>query len=224
MTEEKLRKQIVHSSNFNDETSKLLAQVRPLPKPQCRMAIGLAGISIEHADSIRMLLFTLHLTSAMALLRLQYESLVRAMWVGYAANEQWIATHDTPLTEESIPFKEGLSVETCLKHLEKIAEVPRSAYFSLMQFHEQSWKALCSYVHSGKHPLKRTEGGYPVHLLITISQHSTQLMTMAASTAIAMAGNQPLMDEFMKLQQKHKHCFAPYIPPAPTSNVELELL
>jgi len=223
MTEEKLREQIVHSSNFNDETSKLLSHVRPFPKPQCRMAIGLAGISIEHADSIRMLLFTLHLTSAMSLLRLQYESLIRAMWVGYVANEQWIATHDTQLTEENIPFKEGLSVETCLKHLEKVEAVPRTAYFSLIQFHEQSWKALCSYVHSGKHPLKRKEGGYPVNLLITISQHSTQLMTIAASTAIAMAGNQPLMNEFMQLQNKHKHCFAPYIPPAPTSKAEMEL-
>ncbi|WP_412034982.1 DUF6988 family protein, partial [Vibrio sp. 1403] len=47
----------------------------------------MCSVSLEHAESLKILLATRNFTSALGLLRLQFESLVRGMWVLYAASD-----------------------------------------------------------------------------------------------------------------------------------------
>lgn len=53
--------------------------------PRSKLASALAAITLEHGYSIQALIQLAHLTSAIALLRSQFESITRAVWIHYAA-------------------------------------------------------------------------------------------------------------------------------------------
>lgn len=209
--EEKLQNLIIRSAEFDLAISALLSQVITPPLPKCRLSVAMAGISIEHADSIRMLVYSKNFTSAMALLRIQFETTVRCIWLFYAADEEYISKHDSPLTAADDGYSDGPDVTKLLKDLESKPNVPKQASAMLAEFKSQSWRALGSYIHGGKHPLKRKQDGYPVQLLIGITQQSTGLLLMAAMAVIAMSGDQKLADKFWKLQNEFKDCLSPYI-------------
>jgi hypothetical protein len=99
-----------------------------------------------------------------------------------------------------------------LRDLDVKPNVPKQASALLTEFKSQSWRALGSYIHGGKHPLKRKQDGYPIHLLTAVLQQSTGLLLMAAMTAIAMTGDQKLAEGYWNLQNEFKDCLAPYIP------------
>jgi hypothetical protein len=61
----------------------------------------MCSIAFEHAESIKMLIATGNFTSAIALARLQYEALVRAMWLIYAASDQAVSKLMCELTTDS---------------------------------------------------------------------------------------------------------------------------
>lgn len=46
----------------------------------------MCSVSFEHAESAKILLASGNFTSALGLVRLQYEALVRALWLRYAAS------------------------------------------------------------------------------------------------------------------------------------------
>ncbi len=209
--EEKLKKLIIRSAEFDLAISALLSQVITPPLPKCRLSTAMAGISIEHADSIRMLVYSKNFTSAMALLRIQFETTARCIWLFYAADDEYIAKHDSQLTAADDGYSDGPDVTNMLKDLDLKPNVPKQASVMLAEFKSQSWRALGSYIHGGKHPLKRKQDGYPVQLLTGITQQSTGLLLMAAMTVIAMSGDQKLADKFWKLQNEFKDCLAPYI-------------
>ena len=50
---------------------------------------SLSGISFEHSDSIMHLMTLNNYTTAVSLLRLQYEAVARAMWTHFAAKESF---------------------------------------------------------------------------------------------------------------------------------------
>lgn len=215
--EDKLRKLIIRSAEFDQAISILLSHVKTPHIPKCRLTKAMAGISLEHADSIRMLVYAKNFTSAFALLRMQFETTARTIWLFYAADNEYIDKHDSPLTLEEDGYKDGPIIDVLLKDLKKNSNVPGQAYHMVAEFKSESWRALGSFIHGGKHPLKRKQDGYPVHLLTTILQHSTGLLIMAAMTVIAMSGDQKLADEFWKLQNEYRDCLSPYIPKPPVN-------
>lgn len=201
-----LKELIIRSTEFDEAILKILARVKTPPLPQCRMSKAMAGIAIEHADSIRMLAYSNNFTSAISLLRIQFETTARAIWLLFAADKQYIELHDSPLTTESDGYKDGPTVEKILKDLEAHPQVPRDAVFKLTEFKSESWRALGSFVHGGKHPLKRKQDGYPLHLVLTLTKHSNALLVMVAMTMIVMSGDEKLSHEFWLLQNEFKDC------------------
>ena len=57
---------------------------------------------LEHAESVKKLISTGNLTSATGLVRLQYEALVRAMWLIYASSDVTVDKLMAELTNESV--------------------------------------------------------------------------------------------------------------------------
>jgi hypothetical protein len=60
----------------------------------------LCGVAFEHAESAKILIASGNFTSAIGLLRLQYEALVRATWLLYAATDAAVAKLAAELTHE----------------------------------------------------------------------------------------------------------------------------
>lgn len=68
--------------------------------PRLRAAQGLCAVSLHHGAAVHALLVTMQ-SSAIALMRPQYESLVRAVWATHAASDAQLERLIAPLSIES---------------------------------------------------------------------------------------------------------------------------
>ncbi|SFC36692.1 hypothetical protein SAMN02745724_01514 [Pseudoalteromonas denitrificans DSM 6059] len=66
-----------------------------------RAANIVCSIAFEHAESAKILISTGNLTSATGLVRLQYEALVRAMWLLYSASDVAVSKLMAELTDDN---------------------------------------------------------------------------------------------------------------------------
>ena len=139
-------------------------------EPKVRVPAGLCRISLDHARAIRLLL-PLSPPSAVALLRPQYETLVRAVWARHAARPGDIDRLLAPLTLESQQAARKLpGVPDMLAAIEKTG--PRGAGALLARAKDRLWDGLNSFIHGGIHPFRRGHEGYPLALLTDLLKNA----------------------------------------------------
>lgn len=174
---------------------------------------SMCGIAMEHADSLRKLLASGNYTSAIALLRLQFEAVTRAVWLLFGASESWLAKlGSSPLTLESEKTAgDSPSMSEMLTAIER--KGPPAASQMLAEFKAMSWKATNSFVHGGIHPLRRFSDGYPDKLIIQILQNSNALSTMVAMVMAIMSRDGRLTRGMSEFQLRFRDCLPPLIPP-----------
>tara|TARA_R110000823_G_scaffold315675_1_gene449386 strand:- start:12034 stop:12666 length:633 start_codon:yes stop_codon:yes gene_type:complete len=165
----------------------------------------LCTIVFEHSESIKILISTGNLTSATGLVRLQYEALVRAIWLLYAASDIAVDKLMTELTNESAKKANNLPMlSEMLTKLE--GKAPEVAMDALNEFKQYSWKALSSYVHGGIHAISRHSKGYPVEQLIQLLKTSNGLLIMAGMLLVILSGNTNQKNKIPSIQMKFKDC------------------
>jgi hypothetical protein len=110
----------------------------------------MSSVSLEYANSFKILLARNNFTSAISFLRLQFECLVRGMWILYAASEIQVIKLKAELNETSQKRANNLPMlSEMINQLEKKA--PKNAIDPILEFKEYSWKPLSSYIHGGLH-------------------------------------------------------------------------
>ena len=171
--------------------SKLVGvEIPQLPNSKrLQLASACWHVTIEHSMAIVELVHaTLH-GSALALIRVMYESYVRGMWLMYAATDEDI---DRAGRDQ---FPSNSDIVTALE---------KSPHFSSQPFSDlknQSWKRLCSYTHTGYQQIGArltSQGlGYDYQdseILEALLWADTIALTTAAAVAIE-AQNDPLARE-----------------------------
>lgn len=146
--------------------------------PNATAATRLCALALDHGRSLRMLLLQVP-PSAIALLRPQFETLVRAVWARHAARESDLARLLAPLTIESQQAARKLpGVADMLAAIETSG--PKGAAALLGRARTRLWDGLNSYVHGGIHPIHRSEAGYPAQLLTDLlkSSNSFTILTL----------------------------------------------
>lgn len=165
----------------------------------------LCSIVFEHSESVKILISTGNLTSATGLVRLQYEALVRAMWLLYAASDIAVDKLMAELTNESAQKANKLTMlSEMLTKLE--GKAPEVAMDALNEFKQYSWKALSSYVHGGIHAISRHSKGYPVEQLIQLLKTSNGLLIMAGMLLVILSGDTNQKGKIPTIQMKFKDC------------------
>lgn len=178
--------------------------------PRDRVVSSLCNISFEHAHSLRLLIGEGNYTSAIALMRLQFEAATRAIWFHFAASESWVSKFDSPLTPENQDSTE--KTPTLSEMIKGIQDKgPPGPGEMLIQFKKVSWKAMNSFVHGGIHPLKRQNEGYPVQLIIQVIQNSNALMVMSGMVIALMSKDVRLTKGMTPIQLKFKDCLPPLL-------------
>jgi hypothetical protein len=152
--------------------------------PRAEATAAAAELSFEHAHAMRVLLEVGTPNSAAVLLRSQYEALLRAAWLMYAASEEHMEKLSTTLTVESgAKSKNAKGAEHMLNELEGLlAATPtlRGLVLPLREIREVSWAAMNSFVHGGLHPLTRTREGFPFKLAADLLKNSNGMLHMSA--------------------------------------------
>jgi hypothetical protein len=174
-----------------------------------RVSDLLCSLSFEHWAAIRQLLAAGLLPSALVVHRAQFEAVVRSIWALYAATDGQIARlSDSQLTLESEQAAKNLPlVHEMMEALAKKA--PAEAFQALERFKTHSWLALNSYTHSGIHPIRRHESGYPIELIDAALSNANGLAVLGAMQAVALSGVQPLQRAVLDLAAQYPHCMPP---------------
>jgi hypothetical protein len=143
-------------------------------------------------------------TSAICIIRSQFEVLTRAMWLCYAANDLKIENTMKTLSELSQNADQKPSNSEMIKALS--GKAPEQAVLMLNEFRNVQWKALNSYVHGGIHALQRYGAGYPEELIKEIVKSSNGLLSMTAMMAAILTGNDVIAKDITKIQRRHEGC------------------
>jgi hypothetical protein len=158
---DELDRVIALSEEFEEELFQLLQSSSFGNDNKSTAILTMFNIAQEHALALRELTRIRLLTSAMGMLRLQYEAVVKAIWLLYAASDNAIENLLAPLTLESEQIaNNGLpSFSDMMKEIEKRG--PPGVHRRLSEFRDYSWRPLNSFVHSGIHAVNRHKDGYP---------------------------------------------------------------
>lgn len=176
------------------------------------MSVMAARLSTEHARASRLLLLEAMCPhSGAALLRLQFEALLRAVWVTYCANDDQVGKLAAALTEESEQAAKNLPGPQDM--LARVVErTPVGLHEPLVEFHRSSWRTLNSYVHSGIHPLARASGGFPVVLAEQLTRVSNGLVHIAYRLQASFLG-QASVDAVTRAWPAYRDALPPIILP-----------
>lgn len=181
-----------------------------VPSQQNELAAAACTLSVEHASVLRAAFALAAPNSGSAVLRLQYEALLRAAWLLFAAGPNQIEKLGRTLDLEA---EQG--AKTLPGYLEMLDAVVKKAppglSAPLAEFNQCSRHALNSFVHAGIHPLRRARDGYPPEMAATIVRFSTGLMHFAYRMLASLNGPQQRMDRVTGLYVGFEDC----VPMAP---------
>lgn len=190
MTEEKLLQLIERTAAFHERVQQHVQTLTPYPDVRFITAFQSGLLSLEHAVSALILFEQGLFSSAIALTRPQFESLVRGIWLLHAASENWVTKLSEPLTMESAKrANEGEGLAEMLKQLEANSDAPAGIVAQLREYKEVTWKAMNSYAHGGLHPLSRTMSGYPAQLIYDVIRNANAVVALTAQLLAIISGN-----------------------------------
>lgn len=157
--------------------------------PRINASVAAASLALEHGQAVRALIEEDLLTSAVSLMRMQYEALTRSVWLLYAASDLAIAKLNAPLSQEAEAAASKLPMlAEMLKAID--GKAPAAAIQGLVAFKDNNAAALNSFVHGGIHALQRHAQGYPVQLVVQALRNCNGLLTMTAMMLAVLSGNQ----------------------------------
>jgi len=162
-------------------------------------------LSIEHASVLRGAFADAAPNSGSAILRLQYEALLRAGWLLYAATPGHIDRLGRMLSSEAEQAAKNLPgyaemVEAVVK------KAPHGLSAPIAEFNQYSRNALNSFVHSGIHPLHRAREGYPAGMAATAVRFSNGLMHLAYRMLASLSGSPRRMERVTHLYKDFVDC------------------
>ena len=177
-----------------------------------RAAWSLASLGFEHAQGLKHLAAAGLYTSAAALLRVQYESLVRALWTLYVATDKEAGLMIGDLNEATA--KQAGKIPMLSQMLEEIeSRAPHAPIASLLEFKHYSWRPLSSFVHGGIHAVNRHGKGFPLELVLMEIRHSNGLLGLAGNLLLILAGVPAGTGGMAGIYEEFKDCFPPASPP-----------
>jgi hypothetical protein len=203
---DELKRIIARSEEFEDELYQLLQSASFSSDSKSTAILAMHNIAQEHAVSLRELTQIRLCTSAMAMLRLQYEAVVKVIWLLYADSDSAIEKLIAPLTPESEQSANNSlpSFANMMKEIEK--KGAPGVHRHLSGFKDYSWRPLNSFVHSGIHAVNRNKDGYPVALLYSSIRQSNNLTHMSAIALAYLSENNDLLISVAFIYKKYADC------------------
>lgn len=214
ITPDKLEHTLARSLALHEAVQELTECFEPYPELHFELAFQSALLSMEHAMAALVLVQNDMEASGMALLRPQFESLVRAFWLMYVASETHVEKLSMPLTIETARRGDDLPMlSEMLKRLEGVPGAPAHIVTQLQEYKEVTWKALNSFTHGGIHPLSKFVTGYPPKLVFDTLCNSNGIFMMAAQLLCITTGIPENQFHWRKLVDEFADCFHPTSKP-----------
>ncbi len=172
---------------------------------QSILVASACDLCVEHARTLRAAFAIGSPNSGSAVLRLQYEALLRAAWLMFSATHAQIDRLAKTLDLEAEQAAKNLP--GYLEMLNAVGKVaPEGLAAPLAEFNQYSRHALNSFVHSGIHALHHVRHGYPVELALTVVRFSNAIMHFAYRLLATLSGSQRRMDRVTRIYVDFRDC------------------
>ena len=190
------------------DVEQLLRQGWTTSSPRQVITMAYCKAALEHAVSQRTLVGLGHHGTALALIRLHYETTIRAAWVQLGASDDWLQAFSNPVPAGS--FKEptmGPPIPSMLDAIEAVApDLTREG----RRLYE-TVKVMHSFVHGGAHLAVHALRGYPPDKLIDVLRNRNLLCLMLCNVIVVTAGKPERQGSVGRLSRAH----ADVMPPMP---------
>jgi hypothetical protein len=173
----------------------------------CRI---ICSVAIEHAESLRHLLRKNLPTSAISLLRIQFETFVRAAWVLHAASESHI--NSIMDTDALLDEKKANSLPMLSEMINALeGKAPDSAVEMIKVFKTSSWRYLCSHIHGGYYAVQLHGRGVPPKHASEVLLMSNVLLTWTGIILCTLSLNQNGLIVLREINNNYKNCLPRFI-------------
>lgn len=208
MTEDKFSTLFERSFHFRQAVQEHVATMSPVPEARYEVVFQSNLLSLEYGFSALILLNQGLYSSAFSLLRPQYESLVRGMWLLYSASAIDVDKLTQSLTSVSAQQAANrcLSISEMLDRLENSTEAPTQLIQQLKEFKDVAGKALNDFTHGGFHALSRSSFGYPVQLAYDVIRNSNAVVAISAQLASILSGYAENMVPVRRMHEDFADC------------------
>ena len=207
MSEKRLGTLVTRTVEFHGAVHSHVSTLSPMDEDRYLVAFQAGILSLEHANAALVLIKCGLFVSAYTLMRPQYESLVRGIWLLHSASDTWVEKLGEPLTVDSAKrSNEGPMLAEMLKQLESDTKAPQPIVEQLKQYRDVAWKALNSYAHGGLHPLSRTLAGYPAELTFDVVRNSNAIVALTAQLAAILSGDSRKMEPVRRFHIEYADC------------------
>jgi len=186
----------------------LSALMNALPDPTTRrqaIVRGMATTSHSHYQSQRILLELEAAPTALALVRLHYESVVRSLWFAVGATDEWIDRMKLENSKENGEPVMGPPMDAMLARLGEVAPLHVSKSLRLLK--DATWKPMNSYVHGGIHAiLTGLVDAHRPYQGIGVLKNANGLAVMNAQALIISCNDPNTVGMLAAVQRKHMQC------------------
>ena len=160
---------------------------------RARMSAGCLDQAMEHQKAVVLLVHRRHYGSALALIRLAFESYVRGVWLHHCATEAEL----TKYTKDKLKKEFG----ALLGEIETVEAFTEGVLSAVKR---RSWNAMNSFTHSGysqavrRNTTDSIEPNYEEHEILEALQFSNAIAMLAAIQIASMANNVELANDLLK--------------------------
>lgn len=216
MTSTKYSTYLSRTAEFHEAVARHRGRLQVPVHPRVILGFKAGCLSLELAAGTLRLTQEGNVSAALALIRPQFECLVRGMWLTYIADDGWIQTLSEPLTVETAKLgNKAPMLKEMLDGLGTRTEPPlRFTVRQLQEFHELGKVVLNSFTHGGMVPLARVGTGYPEWLVLNAVQNSngvvalaTQLLTVLTGVETNMVPVRQLYEDFQDVLKFERSSF-----------------
>lgn len=198
---------IERSCELHEAVHAHVSTLEPYPELRYELARDSGLLSLEHGSGFLLLVSQELHNAAFALLRPQFEALVRGFWLAYAASDAWVEKFARPLTHATAHTADDAPMlAEMLKRLKASERSQKQIVAQLEEYRDVTWKALNSFNHGGLHPLSKFVTGYSPKLTYDSLRNSNAVLALGLQLITVMSGDPDAMGEVRRIHVDYADC------------------
>lgn len=204
--EHELQRVLAASEAFDVELHALLQTGWNTTSPRSTICMAYCRSAVEHAIAQRILIEAGLSGTALSLIRLQFEAVVRATWILLAAKDDWLVKFSAPVPDGDLSEPQmGPPIPSMI---DAIGSVAAQAGAELKRL-DGTIKVMHSFVHGGVHLVVHALRGYPPEKLMAVLQNRNLLLLMLVNVIVIASQDPRLHGSVSRLAAKHGGCMPP---------------